>query len=76
MWNPALKGGNHIVQRSGPQRGNNADAARQRAVERHHAQRRTQDRQWAALASEMTALFEAAHRPFAETRSRAKESVQ
>lgn len=48
----------------------------QRAVERHHAQRRTQDRQWAALVSEVTALFEAAHGPFAETHPRAKESVQ
>jgi hypothetical protein len=48
----------------------------QRAVERHHAPRRTQEREWAALVSEMTALFEAAHRPFAKTRSRAKESVQ
>lgn len=48
----------------------------QRAVERHHAQRRTQDRQWAALVTEMTGLFEAAHRPFAETRQRAQESVQ
>lgn len=48
----------------------------QRALERHHAQRRSQDRQWAALMSAMTALFETVHRPFAETRPRAKESVQ
>lgn len=48
----------------------------QRAVERHHALRRTQDRQWAALVHEMTALFEAVHRPFAKTRSHAKESFQ
>lgn len=48
----------------------------QRAVERHHAQRRSQDRQWAALVSEMTAVFEAAHRPFAETHPRAKEAIQ
>jgi hypothetical protein len=48
----------------------------QRAAERHHAQRRAQDRQWAALVSEMTALFDAAHRPFAETRPRWKESAQ
>ena len=48
----------------------------QRAVERHHAHRRTQDRQWAALLSEMTAAFDAAHRSFAETRGQAKEVVQ
>lgn len=48
----------------------------QRVVERHHAQRRAQDRQWAALVSELTALFDAVHRPFAETSSRAKESAQ
>lgn len=48
----------------------------QRAVERHHAQRRIQERQWAAMLDEMTALFEAVHRPFGEMRLRAKESVQ
>lgn len=48
----------------------------QRAVERHHALRRSQDRQWAALMSEMTAVFEAAHRPFAGTRSRQKEAAE
>lgn len=47
----------------------------QRAIERHHSQRRTQDRQWAALITELNALFNAAHRPFAETRPRAKEAV-
>lgn len=48
----------------------------QRAVERHHAQRRMQERQWAAIVDEMTALFEAVHRPFGEIRPRAKEPVQ
>lgn len=48
----------------------------QRSIERHHAQRRTQDRQWAALVSEMTAVFEAVHRPFAASRLRAKENLQ
>jgi hypothetical protein len=46
----------------------------QRAVERHHAQRRTQDRQWAALVSEMTSLFEMMHRPFSEPIRHLKES--
>ena len=48
----------------------------QRAIERHHVQRRTQDRHWAALMSEMTALFVATHRPFAEAHPRAKEAIQ
>lgn len=48
----------------------------QRAVERHHAQRRAQDGEWAALVREMTALFSAAHRPFAETNPVAKEAIQ
>ncbi|WP_137179176.1 hypothetical protein [Roseomonas sp. AR75] len=48
----------------------------QRAVERHHAQRRAQDRQWAALMSEMAALFDATHRPFAEAHPRTKEAIQ
>lgn len=46
----------------------------QRAVERHHAQRRAHDRQWAALVDEMHAVFEVAHRPFARTSPGAKES--
>ncbi len=48
----------------------------QRAVERHHRQRRTQDRQWVALMTEMTTVFEAAHRPFTVTRSCAEEGFQ
>jgi hypothetical protein len=48
----------------------------QRGVERHHAQRRAQNREWGALMSEMTALFEAVHRPFATTRPPVKELVQ
>lgn len=48
----------------------------QRAIERHHAQRRTQDRQWDALLSEMSAVSDVAHRPFAETHGRAKEVIQ
>lgn len=48
----------------------------QRAVERHHAQRRTQDHKWDALMAEMNAVFEAAHRPFAERRPRAREAAQ
>jgi len=36
----------------------------QRAVERHHAQRRELDRRWSALLSEISSLFHAIHRPF------------
>ena len=39
----------------------------QRAVERHHAQRRVLDRRWSELLSVMSSLFDAVHRP---TRSR------
>lgn len=45
----------------------------QRAVERHHAQRRLQDRAWSALLGELWATFDAVHRPFAQAPSRAKE---
>jgi len=48
----------------------------QRAVERHHAQRRTQDRQWAALVKDLNAVFDAVHQPFAKTRARAPEALQ
>ena len=48
----------------------------QHVVERHHAERRSLDRQWTALVTELTAVFDAAHRPFAETRPRAKELVR
>jgi hypothetical protein len=45
----------------------------QRAVERHHAQRRTQTRTWSALMTELNAAFGEVHRPFSEKRSRVKE---
>lgn len=48
----------------------------QRAVGRHHAQRRSLDRQWSTLASELSAVFEAVHQPFANARSHAKEGLQ
>lgn len=48
----------------------------QRAVERHHTHRRSLDRQWLALANELSAAFDAVHRPFAKARSHAKEVLQ
>jgi hypothetical protein len=45
----------------------------QRAVERHHAQRRTLDRQWSVLMSEFLAVFAAVHQPFAEAAAAGKE---
>lgn len=48
----------------------------QRAVERHHAQRRAQDREWSALINELSTLFDAVHRHFADARSLAKEILQ
>ena len=42
----------------------------QRAVERHHMQRRALDRRWSELLSEMSSLFDAVHRP---SRPRATE---
>lgn len=45
----------------------------QRAVERHHAQRRAQTRTWSALLAELNAAFDEVHRPFADKRSRVKE---
>jgi len=48
----------------------------QRAVERHHAERRSIDRRWSVLTSELATAFDDAHRPFAETRPRAKEVVR
>jgi hypothetical protein len=36
----------------------------QRAVDRHHAQRRSQERRWSSLRSDLMALFDAVHRPF------------
>ncbi len=40
----------------------------QRAVERHHAQRRSLDRRWSSLMREFTALFDAIHRPFTSSK--------
>ena len=48
----------------------------QRAVERHHALRRPIDRRWAVLASELTAVFDAVHKPSSSPRSLAKEVRQ
>jgi hypothetical protein len=48
----------------------------QRAVERHHAQRRSIDRRWAVLASELLAVFDTVHKPFSSPRSHAKEELQ
>ena len=45
----------------------------QRAVERHHAQRRALDRRWAALLNEISSLFDTVHRPFLPRRSPATE---
>lgn len=36
----------------------------QRGVEHHHARRRTLDRRWAELLTELSVVFEAVHRPF------------
>jgi hypothetical protein len=36
----------------------------QRAVERHHAQRRTLEHRWATISDELSKLFDAVHRPF------------
>lgn len=46
----------------------------QRAVERHHAQRRRHDALWAALVHEMNTVFETTHRPFAKARPDSKEA--
>jgi hypothetical protein len=40
----------------------------QRAVERHHAQRRSLDRRWSELMNELSSLFDAVHRPFRSQR--------
>jgi hypothetical protein len=47
----------------------------QRAVERHHAKRRSIDRRWKVLVSELSAVFDAVHKPFCSSRSLAKEMV-
>jgi hypothetical protein len=41
----------------------------QRAVERHHAQRRALDRRWSDLLVELSSLFDAVHRPFRSRRA-------
>lgn len=48
----------------------------QRAVERHHAQRRTQGHQWSALVAELSAAFNAVHQPFAKARSQTQAVLQ
>jgi hypothetical protein len=48
----------------------------QRAVERHHAQRRSIDRRWTVLASELLAVFDTVHKPFSSLRSHAKEELE
>ena len=48
----------------------------QRSVERHHAQRRAQDRQWVTLTRALSAELDAVHRPFVKGAWRAKESAQ
>lgn len=48
----------------------------QRAVERHHAHRRSLDRQWSALVSELSAVFDAVHRPFGNAGDHAEEALQ
>lgn len=45
----------------------------QRAVERHHAQRRSIDRRWAALVDELSAVFDTVHKPFTSSRPLSKE---
>lgn len=45
----------------------------QRAVERHHAQRRALDRRWSDLLVELSSLFDAVHRPFRWRRATATE---
>ncbi|MGT2430353.1 hypothetical protein ACU4HD_19560 [Cupriavidus basilensis] len=45
----------------------------QRAVERHHAQRRSIDRRWAALVDELSAVFDTVHKPFISSRPLGKE---
>jgi hypothetical protein len=48
----------------------------QGAVDRHHARRRSIDRRWAVLVSELSAVFDAVHKPFSPPRSLAKEALQ
>lgn len=46
----------------------------QRAVDRHHAQRRALDRQWSVLMNELMTVFTAVHQPFAATTAAEQES--
>ena len=48
----------------------------QRAIERHHAQRRSLDRRWSSLMSELAALFDAVHAPFMPSPARMKEALR
>lgn len=48
----------------------------QRAVERHHAQRRSIDRRWDALVAELSAVFDTVHKPFISSRPLSKEIFQ
>lgn len=48
----------------------------QRAVEQHHAARRSIDRRWAALVDDLSEVFEAVHRPFTSSHPLGKEVIQ
>ncbi|TWA85130.1 hypothetical protein FBZ83_104402 [Azospirillum brasilense] len=48
----------------------------QRAIERHHAQRRSLDRRWSSLMNELAALFDAVHAPFMPSPARMKEPLR
>jgi hypothetical protein len=48
----------------------------QRAVEHHHAKRRSLDQRWSVLVSELSAVFDAVHRPFEEAGTPFKEVLQ
>lgn len=45
----------------------------QRAVERHHAHWRVLEREWSGLLEELSRVFEAVHRPFADAHARSRE---
>ncbi|HYD57901.1 MAG TPA: hypothetical protein VEB41_13420 [Burkholderiales bacterium] len=48
----------------------------QRAVERHHAQRRLLDRRWSLLINELAMLFDTVHTPFMPSPSPTKEALR
>ncbi|ALJ34266.1 hypothetical protein D9623_00340 [Azospirillum brasilense] len=48
----------------------------QRAIEQHHAQRRSLDRRWSSLMNELAALFDAVHAPFMPSPVRMKEALR